>query len=90
MITSRASGLAADRRWHRVVCIRGSDRVTLVVDGERTTRPGRTGRVSSSSPVTVANKTSRSMSDQFRGVIDELVIAKGKGAARKARRAIRP
>ena len=90
MLTSRANGIAADRRWHRVICIRRPDKVVLVVDGQRTTERGRTGLVSSGSPLTVANKASRSRSDQFRGVIDELVVAKGKGAAQKARRAIRP
>ena len=90
MVTSRVSGIAADRRWHRVICIRRPGKVVLVVDGQRTSERGRTGLVSSSSPLTVANKASRSRSDQFRGVIDELVVAKGKDAARLARRALRP
>lgn len=90
MVTSRVSGIAADRRWHRVICIRRPGKVVLVVDGQRTSKRGRTGLVSSGSALTVANKASRSRSDQFRGVIDELVIAKGKGAAHLARRALRP
>lgn len=90
MVTSRADGIAADRRWHRVICIRRPSMVVLVVDGQRTSERGRTGLVSSGSALTVANKASRSRSDQFRGVIDELVVAKGKGAAHAARRGLRP
>lgn len=90
MVTSRVGGIASDRRWHRVICIRRPSKVVLVVDGQRTLRWGRTGMVSSGAPLTVANKSSRSRSDQFRGVIDELLIAKGKGAAHAARRALRP
>jgi Laminin G domain len=90
MVTSRVGGIASDRRWHRVICIRRASKVVIVVDGQRTMERGRTGLVSSGAPLTVANKSSRSRSDQFRGVMDELVVAKGSGAARAARRALRP
>ena len=90
IVTSNVGNVASDQKWHRATCVRHADRVVLIVDGRRVARHERVGRVTSDAPVTVANQSATSNSDQFRGVVDELVLARGPGAEKAARRAIRP
>lgn len=90
MITSQVGKVASDQKWHRAICARRDDKVALIVDGHRVVTRERVGRVANDAPLTVANQSVTSQSDQFRGVVDEVVIARGAGAAGVARRAIRP
>ena len=90
MLTSSVANVASDQKWHRAVCVRRGDRVALIVDGRRVVKQERVGRVASAAPLTVANQSNTSRSDQFRGLVDEVVLARGPGAGGAARRAIRP
>lgn len=89
MVTSPTTRLVADRKWHKVTCVRRDHRVVLVVDGVRTARKVSVGRVASGFPMTVGNKASRPGSDQFRGIVDALAVAKGHGALERTLRATR-
>jgi hypothetical protein len=90
LITSRAGQLASDEKWHRAVCVRRGGKVALVVDGHRLVTRERVGHVANDGPLTVANQSATAPpSDQFRGLVDEVVVARGAGAAGAARRAIR-
>ena len=85
IITSRVRRVAADGRWHKAICVRRDHRIELIVDGQRTVKTVRVGRVASSGRMTVANKGSQSGRDQFRGVVDALAIAHGSRAVEKVR-----
>lgn len=89
LMTSPVTGVAKDRKWHTVSCVRRNQRVVLVVDGVRAVRHVAVGRIANGAPMTVANKASQSRSDQFRGVIDALAIAKGDAPLRRTLRATR-
>jgi hypothetical protein len=90
LITSTVGQVASDEKWHRAVCVRRDEHVALVVDGHRLVTRERVGLVANDGPLTVANQSATAPSDQFRGLVDEFVIARGAGAAGAARRAIRP
>ena len=89
MITSNVGRVASDRKWHRAICVRGDREVALVVDGRRVVTQERVGRVASDAPLTVANQSATGDSDQFRGLVDEMVLARGSGSEGLARRTIR-
>jgi hypothetical protein len=90
LVTSGVGQVASDKKWHRATCVRRGGKVALVVDGHRTVKRVRVGRVANDVPLTVANHSANSRTDQFRGLVDELVIVRGPGAGPAARRAIRP
>lgn len=76
MLTSSRGGVGRDGAWHTAACARFDDRVVLVVDGVVTTRWVHVGKVRSASPMTVGNRALNASSDQFRGVIDTIAVAR--------------
>lgn len=90
LVTSPVRSVVSDRDWHVATCVRRDRSVELVVDGRSVVRRTRVGIVRSDRALTVANKVLRSSSDQFVGIVDGVAIAKGGGAERQSRRALRP
>jgi hypothetical protein len=87
MLTSSVARVASDKKWHTASCVRRSRHAILIVDGVRDPQRVTVGRIANDSPMTVSNKPSRSLSDQFRGVVDALATAKGNRALKRTLRA---
>ena len=81
-ITSRRG--IDDGQFHRIVAFRTHSQIGLILDGHKRTRNARLGTVSSSRNITIANKHTRSASDQFRGTFDYFAIAIGHQAVARA------
>jgi hypothetical protein len=79
-VVSSVRDVVRDRGWHWALCQRTDRRIILVVDGVRTSKQVRVGAVRSSAPVTVANKARSAATDQFRGIIDVVAVARGPGS----------
>jgi hypothetical protein len=88
-LVSPVKGVARDRKWHTAVCARSGDRVELMVDGIRTGGVSPLGVVNNRAHLTIGNKYRRAWSDQFRGTVDEIVFARGRGAGAAVRLALR-
>jgi hypothetical protein len=88
-VVSPVRDIVADRAWHRAACLRSDRSVVLVVDGVRTVRSVRVGVIRNDDPVTVANKYRSATTDQFRGLVDSLAVARGPRALHRVLRAIR-
>ncbi|HUV48540.1 MAG TPA: LamG-like jellyroll fold domain-containing protein, partial [Actinomycetes bacterium] len=88
-LVSSVNGIARDRKWHTAVCARSGDRVELMVDGIRTGGVSPLGVVNNRAHLTIGNKYRRAWSDQFRGNVDEIVFARGRGAGAAVRLALR-
>jgi hypothetical protein len=88
-VVSPVRDVVADRAWHRAACLRTDHSVVLVVDGVRTVRSVRVGSIRNDDPVTVGNKYRSATTDQFRGLVDSMAVARGQAALRRVLRAIR-
>jgi hypothetical protein len=74
-----------NRHWHEVVCWRKQRRYGITVDGRATSRVGAIGSIRNSRPLRVANKAAwAGIADQFRGRLDCVAYAKGRGARVRA------
>ncbi len=75
----RAGSSVANGRWHRLVCARTGDQLTLRIDGEVVaSATGDTGKVSNGSVVRVgAKKLGPGRVDQFRGRLDMTFLSIG-------------
>jgi hypothetical protein len=77
-ITDRRSTALDNGRWHTVTCWRVPGRYGITVDGVTTSRRGELGAISSGRPLTTGSKGSRAgIGDQFRGVLDCIVVVTG-------------
>lgn len=70
----------ADDAWHRVVCHRDDDGVSIAVDGEVVREPGPTGTIASTEPIRVGSPGVNDGDDQFSGAIDDVFLELGAGA----------
>jgi hypothetical protein len=86
-VVSPVIDIVRDRSWHHAACQRRDREIVLVVDGVRTTKAARVGRVRSTAPVTVANKVRSAATDQFRGVVDSVAVGRGPGSLTRVRAA---
>lgn len=70
----------ADDAWHRVVCHRDDDGVSIAVDGDVVREPGATGTLASSEPIRVGSPGVNDGDDQFSGSIDDVFLELGTDA----------
>jgi hypothetical protein len=70
----RSSVTIADSQWHRVVCRRAGDDLTIEVDGAVDREEGETGSVVSEWPVRVGAPGVGDEDDQFHGRIDDVYL----------------
>jgi hypothetical protein len=77
IVTVRSSVSVADSQWHRVVCRRDADAVSIDVDGAVDREPARTGAVESAMPVRIGSPGVGDHDDQFHGLIDDVFLAIG-------------
>jgi hypothetical protein len=75
----RSAASVADARWHRLVCRRVDNRVTLEVDGETAaSSAGPTGKVSNAAGISIgAKKLGPGSVDQYRGRLDVTFLSMG-------------
>ncbi|MCW2797910.1 LamG-like jellyroll fold domain-containing protein [Nocardioides sp.] len=77
VLTVRSSVSIADVAWHRVVCRRDKEGVSIRVDDTVDRVAGRTGSVSSSWPVRVGSPGVGDQDDQFHGRLDDVFLRIG-------------
>jgi hypothetical protein len=65
----------SDSEWHRVVCRREGDTVSIDVDGKLTTKQGPTGSVTNEWPVRVGSPGVGDADDQFSGRVDDVFLS---------------
>ena len=70
----------ADGGWHRVVCFRDDDGVSIAVDGAVDREPGQTGPLTSLEPIRIGSPGLGDKDDQFSGRIDDVFLEVGAGA----------
>ncbi|GAA1478325.1 hypothetical protein GCM10009623_27710 [Nocardioides aestuarii] len=78
VVTSTVS--VADDVWHRVVCHRDDEGVSVAVDGEVTRESGPSGALASSEPIRVGSPGVNDGDDQFSGAIDDVFLELGSSA----------
>lgn len=78
VVTSSVS--VADDAWHRVVCHRDDEGVSIAVDGEVVRETGATGVIASAEPIRVGSPGVNDGDDQFSGSIDDVFLELGAGA----------
>jgi hypothetical protein len=74
VLTVRSRVSVADNEWHRVVCRRDSQGVSVQVDGLVDRRPGESGSVSNSLPITIGSPGVGDHDDQFHGRLDDVFL----------------
>jgi len=74
VITVRSRVSIADGEWHRVVCRRDSEGVSIDVDGSVDREPGRSGSVNNSYSITVGSPGVGDHDDQYHGRIDDVFL----------------
>jgi hypothetical protein len=67
----------SDSAWHRVVCRRDADGLSIEVDGEVAEKDGHTGSVSSEWPIRVGAPGVNEGDDQFHGQVDDVYLRIG-------------
>ena len=75
VVTSTVS--VADDAWHRVVCHRDDDGLSIAVDGEVVREPGPTGALASAEPIRVGSPGVNDGDDQFSGQVDDVFLELG-------------
>ncbi len=75
MVRSKIS--ISDSAWHRVVCRRDADGVTIEVDGERAEEDGATGTVTTDAPIRIGAPGVNDGDDQFHGRVDDVYLMIG-------------
>lgn len=78
VVTSSVS--VADDAWHRIVCHRDDDGVSIAVDGTVDRESGPTGTIASTEPIRVGSPGVNDGDDQFSGAIDDVFLELGSGA----------
>jgi hypothetical protein len=71
-VRSRVS--ISDAAWHRVVCQRGEDSISISVDGTVERRAGRIGSIASTWPVRIGAPGVGEGDDQFHGRVDDVYL----------------
>jgi hypothetical protein len=74
VLIARSRVSIADSAWHRVVCRRDPEAVTISVDDTDDREAGRTGSVSNDQPVRVGSAGVGDGDDQFHGRIDDVFL----------------
>lgn len=77
LINVRSSVSIADAAWHRVVCRRDADGVSIDVDGTLDRKAGALGPVASTWPVRIGGPGVGDLDDQFHGRIDDVYLRVG-------------
>lgn len=67
----------SDSAWHRVVCRRDADGVTIEVDGTPVEEPGVTGSVTNEAPIRIGAPGVNDGDDQFHGRVDDVYLMIG-------------
>jgi Concanavalin A-like lectin/glucanases superfamily len=70
----RSTVSISDSQWHRVVCRRDGDGITISVDGSENEKRGATGSVTNDSPLRVGAPGVSEGDDQFHGRIDDVYL----------------
>jgi hypothetical protein len=70
----RAAVSVADSAWHRVVCRRDAEGVSIEVDGEVVREAGRTGSVTNDAPLRIGAPGVSEDDDQFHGRLDDVYL----------------
>ncbi len=70
----RSTVSISDSQWHRVVCRRDADGITISVDGSEDEKHGTTGSVTNDSPLRVGAPGVSEGDDQFHGRIDDVYL----------------
>jgi hypothetical protein len=73
-VVVRSKVTISDSAWHRVVCRRDADGVTIEVDGKPDQRDGETGSVTSDWPIRIGAPGVGEGDDQFHGRIDDVYL----------------
>lgn len=76
-VVARSRVSISDSSWHRVVCRRDADGVTIEVDGTTVQEAGATGLVSNDSPIRIGAPGVNDGDDQFHGRVDDVYLAIG-------------
>jgi hypothetical protein len=74
LINVRSSLSIADAAWHRIVCRRDDDGVSIDVDGTVDREDGDLGPVASTWPVRIGGPGVGDLDDQFHGRIDDVYL----------------
>lgn len=74
VLTVRSQVSVADSEWHRVVCRRDSQGISIQVDGLVDRRPGASGSVSNTLPITIGSPGVGDHDDQFHGRLDDVFL----------------
>lgn len=74
IVKIRSETSVADDAWHRVVCRRDADGVSIEVDGDVHRKAAATGTVHTGLPVRIGSPGVGDHDDQFHGTIDDVVI----------------
>ncbi|MFC0221998.1 LamG-like jellyroll fold domain-containing protein [Nocardioides zeicaulis] len=74
IVKIRSSTSVSDGAWHRVVCRRDADVLSIEVDGDVHRKPVVTGSVHTGLPVRIGSPGVGDHDDQFHGEIDDVVI----------------
>jgi hypothetical protein len=74
VVTVRSTVSVADREWHRVVCRRSPDAVSIEVDGTVEEEAGETGSVTSELPIRIGSPGVADSDDQFHGSLDDVFL----------------
>jgi hypothetical protein len=77
VLSVRSSVSIADSTWHRVVCRRDDDGVSIQVDEAVDGTPGRTGSVTNSWPIRIGSPGVGDGDDQFHGRVDDVFLRIG-------------
>ncbi len=74
IVKIRSSTSVADDAWHRVVCRRDADVLSIEVDGDVHRKPVVTGTVHTGLPVRIGSPGVSDTDDQFHGMVDDVVV----------------
>jgi hypothetical protein len=69
----------ADSMWHRIVCRRGADGISIEVDGTKEDEPGVTGSVTTPWPIRIGAPGVEENDDQFHGRVDDVYLLIDRG-----------
>ena len=74
VVTVRSRVSIADSEWHRVVCRRDAEGVSIEVDGSVDRKPAGAARSNNAYPITVGSPGVGDHDDQFHGRIDDVFL----------------
>jgi hypothetical protein len=76
-LSIRSSVSVSDSSWHRIVCARAADGISIDVDGTVAHRKGATGSVTNQWPLRIGSPGVGDHDDQFHGRIDDVFLRIG-------------